>query len=88
MIRLVLSFSITSAVLVMVLLTARTQSRNFALAADLDEMMEEREWYERRISGLRETLERFEFDLHVEQNRERVDDYIDEHRSNRDRGED
>lgn len=88
MIRLVLSFSISSAVLVMVLLTARTQSRNFAVAADLDEMMEEREWYERRISGLRETLERFEFDLHVEQNRERVDDYIDEHRSNRDRGED
>ena len=69
MIRLVLSFSISSILLAVGLAVAWTQSRNYALAADLDEMQEECEWYERRIGGLREQLERFEFELCTRQNR-------------------
>ena len=68
MIRFVLSFSISSMVLTIGLAAAWHQSRNYALAADLDEMQEECEWYERRISGLREDLARFEFGLMVEDN--------------------
>ena len=68
MTRLVLSFSISCALLVMVLLTARTQSRNHAIAADLDEMMMERHWYASRAGEIRETLERFEFGLRLAEN--------------------
>lgn len=69
MIRLVLSFSISSVLLALGLFTAWTQSKNYAVAADLDEMQEEVEWYVRRIGGFREQLERFEFDLRVQENR-------------------
>ena len=69
MTRLVLSFSISSLVVALGVATAFVQSRSYALAADLDEMQEECEWYERRITGLREELERFEFELRVEENR-------------------
>ena len=68
MTRLVLSFSISSLVLALGIATAWLQSRNYSLAADLDEMQDECEWYERRISGLRVQLERFEFELLTEQN--------------------
>ena len=44
-------------------------SRNFAQAAELDELQRESEWYERRKSRLREDIERFEFEYLVEQNR-------------------
>ena len=68
MTRLVLSFSISSAVLAIGLLAAWIQSKNHARAAELDRMQEECEWHERRISGLREQLERFEFELTVQEN--------------------
>ena len=68
MTRLVLSFSISSLVLALGIATAWLQSRNYSLAADLDEMQDECEWYERRITGLRVQLERFEFELLTEQN--------------------
>ena len=54
MTRLVLSFSLSSAVLVLALVAASFQSRNFARAAELDRMQRESEWNERRITGLRE----------------------------------
>lgn len=68
MTRLVLSFSISSAVLGVGLAAAWVQSANYARAADLDWMQEECEWYRRRISCLRAELERFEFELRVEEN--------------------
>lgn len=68
MTRLVLSFSLSSAVLVAALVAASFQSKNFARAAELDRMQRESEWNERRITGLREQLQRFEFELDVEQN--------------------
>jgi len=68
--RLVLSFSLSSAVLVLALVAASFQSKNFARAAELDRMQRESEWNERRITGLREQLHRFEFELSVEENPE------------------
>lgn len=68
MTRLVLSFSISSAVLILGLATAWIQSSNYDRAADLDGMQEELEWFERRSSGLRDELQRFEFGLHVQEN--------------------
>ena len=67
MTRLVLSFSLSSAVLVLALVAASFQSRNFARAAELDRLQRESEWNERRITGLREQLHRFEFELCVEE---------------------
>ena len=68
MTRLVLSFSISSAVLVAGLLAAWVQSRNYARAAELDRLQRESEWYLRRAGGLRERIERMEFALCAQQN--------------------
>ena len=68
MTRLVLSFSISSAVLAIGLFAAWVQSRNFSRAAELDRMQRESEWYLRRTSGLRAQVERMEFALRVEHN--------------------
>jgi len=62
------SYIAITAVLVLALVAASFQSRNFARAAELDRMQRESEWNERRITGLREQLERFEFELDVEEN--------------------
>ncbi len=67
MTRLVLSFSLSSVVLVLALVAASFQSRNFASAAELDRLQRESEWNERRITELREQLQRFEFELSVEE---------------------
>ncbi|MEE8467183.1 MAG: hypothetical protein V3T22_01930 [Planctomycetota bacterium] len=67
MTRLVLSFSLSSAVLVLALVAASIQSRNFASAAELDRLQRASEWNERRITELREQLQRFEFELCVEE---------------------
>ena len=68
MTRLMLSFSISSAVLALGLFAAWVQSRNFARAAELDRMQRESEWYMRRSSGLRAQVERMEFALRVQHN--------------------
>ncbi len=78
MIRLVLSFSISSAVLVLGLYTAYVQSQNFARAAELDRLQRSSEWHLRRTSELREELEHLEFELAILQNAE--------HESTDDRG--
>jgi len=77
-IRLVLSFSISSAVLVLGLYTAYVQSQNFARAAELDRLQRSSEWHLRRTSELREELEHLEFELAILQNAE--------HESTDDRG--
>ncbi len=67
MTRLVLSLSVSSAVLIVGLFAAWVQSRNFARAAELDRMQREGDWYLRRSTGLRVQVEAMEFDLRVEQ---------------------
>ncbi len=69
MTRLVLSLLVSALVLVAGVTAAWFQSRNFAQAAELDELQRESEWYERRKRRLREDIERFEFEYLVEQNR-------------------
>ncbi len=69
MTRLVLSVSVSSAVLGLGLWAALVQSRNFDRAARLDRLQHEAEWYARRSSGLQERVERLEFALRVAQNR-------------------
>ncbi|MCP3916306.1 MAG: hypothetical protein GY711_12185 [bacterium] len=69
MTRLVLSFFVSTLVLAIGIFAAWFQARNFAKAADLDELQRESEWFERRKSRLREDIERFEFEYLVEQNR-------------------
>ena len=59
--RIVLSFFVSGLVLLAGMATAWVQSRNFASAANLDELQLESEWYMRRMSLLREELERNEF---------------------------
>ena len=68
MIRLALSFSISSAVLALGLVAAWIQSKNYARAADMDWMQEQCEWYRRRCSGLEAELARFELELRFGEN--------------------
>lgn len=70
MTRLVLSLSVSSAVLVVGLLAAFVQSRNFARAAELDRLQRESDWYVRRTTGLRARTQRMEFALRVQQNQD------------------
>ena len=62
MTRMILSFFISGLVLALGMLTAFVQSANFRCAAQLDEMQLESQWYLRRVSLLREQIERNEFD--------------------------
>jgi len=66
--RLVLSFSVASAVLAVGLSAAFVQSRNFERAADLDRLQRESNWYLRRSTGLRARTQRMDFALRVQQN--------------------
>ena len=62
MTRVVLAFVMSAFVLVVGVLAAWVQSRNFARAADLDSLQLQSNWYQRCSSELREEIERFEFD--------------------------
>lgn len=68
MTRIVLSVLLGGAVLGVGLVAAHVQSRNFARAAELDEMQRQSDWYLRRSTGLRARIERMEFALRVQQN--------------------
>ena len=68
MIRGVLSFLFSASALGAGLLASDRQSANFERGAELHELQLEVEWYERRISGLAATLERFEFEEWVRLN--------------------
>lgn len=68
MTRLVLSLSVSSAVLFVGLTTTWVQSSNFAHAAELHQLQRDSDGYVRRAIWLRNQIERMEFDLLVQQN--------------------
>jgi hypothetical protein len=60
--RIVLAFFVSGLVLATALVAAWVQSNNFRRAARLDDLQLESQWYLRRISLLREDLERSAFE--------------------------
>ena len=66
MMRAVLSFTLGSMALATGLRCAFLQAQNFDSAAELHRLQMEIEWYERRITGLRASIERAELEAHLE----------------------
>ena len=60
--RVLLCFSLASIAMGIGLRSAWIQAHNFEQGAELDRLQVELEWYQRRITGFRATLERMEFE--------------------------
>ncbi|MEZ5975317.1 MAG: hypothetical protein R3F17_04110 [Planctomycetota bacterium] len=68
--RLPLAFFVSAVAFGVGCLTCSLQADNFEEGARLQSLQSETEWYERRISGLRSELSRFEFQATTLENRE------------------
>ncbi|MFT7676169.1 MAG: hypothetical protein ACI8QC_000137 [Planctomycetota bacterium] len=64
--RVLLSFTLASIAMGIGLRSAWIQAHNFERGAQLDRLQVGLDWYQRRVTGLRATLERMEFEALLE----------------------